>query len=51
MDERCDYVQKFLEEWELQNRIFKAMAPYHVYLTGFLILKEEENYEKEEPSL
>lgn len=41
MDEGSDYVQRFLEEWELQNRLFNVLAPYRVYMTGFQIIDEE----------
>lgn len=30
MDERCDYVQKILAEWELQNKIFEILKSHRL---------------------
>ena len=42
MDKRCDYVQKFLAEWELQNRLFEILKPHRIFMTGFQIRKEDD---------
>lgn len=42
MDRRSDYVQRFLAQWETQNRLFKTLKPYRTVITGFEISDKEQ---------
>jgi hypothetical protein len=43
MDKRCDYVQKFLAEWEAQNKLFEALKTHHcTFVTNLLNRKEDD---------
>ena len=43
MDKRCDYVQKFLAEWELQNKLFEIMKPHRTFMSNFLLNGKEDD--------
>lgn len=42
MDKRCDYVQKFLAEWEAQNKLFEILKPHCTLATRILNGKEDD---------
>jgi len=42
MDKRCDYVQKFLAERELQNKLFEIMKLHRTFITDLLNRKEDD---------
>ena len=42
MDERSDYVQRFREEWGLQNRLYKICMKHRALASGFLFSSEEQ---------